>query len=221
MIKNAISKIIFITPKVWPGIKTIINEDVKASSNTIKQALKIKDKYLFKIIQYTNNYYWLITYNKFSDKMRIAIVSGKDEGPTKLNAFDNALTDAGIGDVNLIKVSSMLSGNAEITELPKLKAGAMVNCVLSEVTSDNPGDEISAVVAVAIGEELGCVVETTGINKNKTDLINEAEFMVKYMMEKRGVEIQNLIVESSTAKVENTASVVASVVYLNDDIIEE
>ena len=37
--------------------------------------------------------------------MRIAIVSGKDEGPTKLNAFDNALTDAGIGDVNLIKVS--------------------------------------------------------------------------------------------------------------------
>ncbi len=41
-------------------------------------------------------------------KMKIAIVSGKDEGPTRLNAFDNALTDAGIGDVNLIKVSSML-----------------------------------------------------------------------------------------------------------------
>lgn len=38
--------------------------------------------------------------------MKIAIVSGKDEGPTRLNAFDNALTAAGIGDVNLIKVSS-------------------------------------------------------------------------------------------------------------------
>ena len=63
--------------------------------------------------------------------MKIAIVSGKDEGPTKLNAFDNALSDAGIGDVNLIKVSSMLAGNAEIKQLPKLKAGAMVNCVLS------------------------------------------------------------------------------------------
>ena len=34
--------------------------------------------------------------------MKIAIVSGKDEGPTRLNAFDNALADAGIGDVNLI-----------------------------------------------------------------------------------------------------------------------
>ena len=106
--------------------------------------------------------------------MKIAIVSGKDEGPTKLNAFDNALTSAGIGDVNLIKVSSMLAGNAEIQKLPKLKAGAMVNCVLSEITSDNPGDEITAVIGLAIGEELGCVVETSGINRTPTELIDEA-----------------------------------------------
>ena len=152
--------------------------------------------------------------------MKIAIVSGKDEGPTKLNAFDNALSDAGIGDVNLIKVSSMLAGNAEIEKLPKLKAGSMVNCVLSEITSDNPGDEITAVIAVAIGDKLGCVVETTGINEDLMDLENEAKFMVRYMMDKRNVEIKNLIVESSTATVENIASVVASVVYLKDDIIE-
>ncbi|WP_295589768.1 pyruvoyl-dependent arginine decarboxylase [uncultured Methanobrevibacter sp.] len=152
--------------------------------------------------------------------MKIAIVSGSDEGPTKLNAFDNALTDAGIGDVNLIKVSSMLAGNAEISELPKLKAGAMVNCVLSEVTSDVPGDEITAVIAVAIGTELGCVVETTGKNKEADDLIEEAKMMVEYMMEKRGVEIKDLIVECSTTTVSKTASVVASVVYLNDEIVE-
>ena len=148
--------------------------------------------------------------------MKIAIISGKDEGPTKLNAFDNALSDAGIGDVNLIKVSSMLGGNTEIEELPELKAGLMVNCVLSEITSDNPGDEITAVVAVAIGNELGCVVETTGINKNEQELIDEAEFMVKYMMEKRDVEIKDLIVEKATTTVKEIASVVASVVYLEE-----
>ena len=153
--------------------------------------------------------------------MKIAIVSGKSEGPTKLNAFDNALTDAGIGDVNLIKVSSMLAGNTEIQELPNLKAGAMVNCVLSEITSDNPGDIITAVVAVAIGEKLGCVVETTRINKKLEDVIDDARMMVEYVMNKRGVEIQNMIVESSTTTVENIASVVASVVYLNDEIKED
>lgn len=152
--------------------------------------------------------------------MKIAIVSGHDEGPTKLNAFDNALSNAGIGDVNLIKVSSMLAPNTEIFDLPKLKAGAMVNCVLSEITSDNPGDEIIAVIAVAIGEELGCVVETTGINKDNDEIINEAKDMVKYMMEKRDVEIEDLIVEYSTATVENIASAVSSVVYLDNEIIE-
>ena len=152
--------------------------------------------------------------------MKIAIVSGKDEGPTKLNAFDNALSDAGIGDVNLIKVSSMLSANAEIQKLPKLKAGAMVNCVLSEVTSDNPGDVITAVIAVAIGNELGCVVETTGINKDTDELIGEAEEMVTYMMEKRDVDIKELRVEFSTTTVKNIASAIASVVYLNNDIVE-
>lgn len=152
--------------------------------------------------------------------MKIAIVCGKDEGPTKLNAFDNALMNAGIGDVNLIKVSSMLSAKTVVQKLPKLKAGTMVNCVLSEITSDNPGDEITAVVAVAIGDELGCVVETTGIDKNLKDLEDKAEFMVRYMMEKRNVEIKDLIIKSSSTTVENIASVVASVVYLNDDIIE-
>lgn len=152
--------------------------------------------------------------------MKIAIVSGKDEGPTKLNAFDNALADAGIGDVNLIKVSSMLAGNAEVVELPELKAGAMVNCVLSEITSDNPGDEIAAVIAVAIADKLGCVVETTGINRDIDDLTDEAKMMVEYMMQKRGVKINDLIIECSTATVSKTASAVASVVYLNDDIIE-
>ena len=148
--------------------------------------------------------------------MKIAIVSGKDEGPTKLNAFDNALSDAGIGDVNLIKVSSMLSANTEITDLPPLKPGSMVNCVLSEITSDNPGDKITAVVAAAIGDELGCVVETKGINKKEDELIDEARFMVTYMMEKREVEIKELIVEKATATVKEIASVVASVVYLEE-----
>ena len=148
--------------------------------------------------------------------MKIAIVSGKDEGPTKLNAFDNALTDAGIGDVNLIKVSSMLGKNTQIEDLPKLKAGSMVNCVLSEITSDKPGDKLTAVIAVAIGDELGCVVETTGINKKQDELIDEAKFMVTYMMEKREVEIKQLIVEEATTTVKDIASVVASVVYLEE-----
>ncbi|MGN1363690.1 MAG: pyruvoyl-dependent arginine decarboxylase [Methanobrevibacter sp.] len=152
--------------------------------------------------------------------MKVAIVSGKAEGPTRLNAFDNALSDAGIGDVNLIKVSSMLGKQTEIVELPKLKPGAMVNCVLSNITSSNKGDTITACVAVAIGDELGCVVETTNVNVSHEENRKEAVEMVKYMMRKRNVKINQMIVEDSTHTVKDIGSVVASVVYINDDIIE-
>ena len=146
--------------------------------------------------------------------MKIAIVSGKDEGPTELNAFDNALINAGIGDVNLIKVSSMLAENTEIVPLSPLKAGSMVNCVLSTITSSNKGEKITAVIAVGLGDELGCVVEKTGINQNPEDMKDEAIFMVKYMMEKRNVEINELVVEEVTHTVEEIGCVVSSVVYL-------
>ena len=151
--------------------------------------------------------------------MKIAIVSGKAEGPTRLNAFDNALSDAEIGDVNLIKVSSMLEKNTEIIELPELKAGAMVNCVLSSITSHTPGEKISACVAVAIGDNLGCVVETHGLNKTSEEIKEEGLFMVKYMMEKRNEKINELIIEEVNHEVLEIGSVVASVVYINNDII--
>ena len=147
--------------------------------------------------------------------MKIAIVSGKGEGPTKLNSFDNALLDAGIGNVNLIKVSSMLEKNTEIVKLPNLKGGAMINCVLSCVTSDKKGDFISSAVAIAIGENLGCVVENSKINTSSEEIRKESIDMVKYMMEVRGETIQELMVEEINHLVENIGTVVASVVYLD------
>ena len=152
--------------------------------------------------------------------MRIAIVSGASEGPTELNAFDNALYEAEIGDVNLIKVSSMLAADTEVEKLQKLKAGSMVNCVLSSLTSDNKGDELIACIAVAIGEELGCVVEANGTNQDPKDIRNEAMEMVKYMMDKRNVEIKELIVEEAHHTVKEIGSAVAAVIYITEDILE-
>jgi len=152
--------------------------------------------------------------------MKVAIVSGKAEGPTKLNSFDNALLEARIGDVNLIKVSSMLEKGTELELLPKLKAGAMVNCVLATVTSQNKGDLISSAIAIAIGNNLGCVVENSGINKSPEEVKLKAEEMVKYMMAKRNEKINELIVEEVNHTVEEIGTVVSSLIYLNDDITD-
>lgn len=146
--------------------------------------------------------------------MKVAITSGKAEGPTKLNAFDNALLDAGIGDVNLIKVSSIIPHNTQIIELTELTPGDMVNCVLSYTSSNTPGDIISAAIAVATSSDFGCVVEHSGINRDPEEIRKEAISMVKYMMEVREMEIKELIVEEINHKVVELGAVVASLVYL-------
>lgn len=146
--------------------------------------------------------------------MKIAITSGKSEGPSKLNAFDNALLDAGIGDVNLIKVSSIIPADSEFVKLPFLKPGAMINCVLAHATSNKKGDVITAVIAVAISDDFGCVVEHSEINKDPEEVKEHAVFMVKEMMKIRNMEINELIIEEKSHVVENEGSVVAAIVYL-------
>ena len=147
--------------------------------------------------------------------MEISLTKGASEGPTKLNAFDNALLDAKIGNVNLIPVSSMLPSEVTIVPMPELKPGEMTNCVLSHQYSDNPGDEIAAVLSFAKAKEMGCVVELTGINKTIEELEEEARFMAEYMIEKRDLEILDYKSVIQTHTVENKASVVVALVYHN------
>lgn len=146
--------------------------------------------------------------------MKVSITSGKAEGPTKLNAFDNALLDAGIGDVNLIKVSSIIPTGAEIVELPQFPAGKMVNTVLSYVSSSREGDQLCAVIAVAISDELGCVVEHGGINQDPEKVKGEALDMVNSMMRIRGLEIKDIIIKCQEHQVKNQGAAIAAVVYL-------
>ncbi len=145
--------------------------------------------------------------------MEISLTKGASEGPTKLNAFDNALLEADIGDVNLIPVSSMLPPNTKIIPMPELKPGEMTNCVLSHQYSDNPGDQITAVIAFARAKEMGCVIETKGINRSVKDLKKEARFMAEYMIEKRGLEIIDYRCITQTHIVKEKASVIAALVY--------
>ena len=146
--------------------------------------------------------------------MKVSITSGRAEGPTKLNAFDNALLNAKIGDINLIKVSSILPEGTVVVPVPKFIPGDMVNCVLAYTSSDVEGDLISAAVALATSDYFGCVVENTGINRDPEDVKNEAESMVRYMMDVRGLNIKEIMIANESHIVKKQGAVVASVVYI-------
>src|SRR5687767_14258300 len=89
----------------------------------------------------------------------IHLARGSAEGRTALNAFDNALLNAGIHNLNLMRVSSIVPKDASFGELPKLPVGTLAPVVYSEITSNVPGEVISACVGAGVGELGGVLME--------------------------------------------------------------
>src|SRR5207245_2507707 len=82
-----------------------------------------------------------------------AATAGHAEGGTTLNAFDNALLAAGIGNINLIKVSSILPPEVPVIDLPKIKLGALIPTAYAAMTSETPGETVAAAVGYAVPDD--------------------------------------------------------------------
>ncbi|MBO4797508.1 MAG: pyruvoyl-dependent arginine decarboxylase [Candidatus Methanomethylophilaceae archaeon] len=65
-----------------------------------------------------------------------------------LNAFDLALIKAGIGEQNLVSVSSVIPAGAERVERCRLPMGAVTHCVLAQMRGCE-GETISSGIAYA------------------------------------------------------------------------
>jgi arginine decarboxylase len=77
------------------------------------------------------------------------LVSGSSEGYTRLNAFDGALLKAGVGNTNLVKVSSIIPPHCKEIQPITIPEGTIVPTAYAFISSNIPGEIISAAVAVA------------------------------------------------------------------------
>ncbi len=93
-----------------------------------------------------------------------SLVRGAAEGRTRLNAFDKALLEAGVGDTNLMRMSSILPPGAEQVKVSEmvLPKGGLVPLAYATIDGTTPGQMISAAIAVGIPEddsEQGVIME--------------------------------------------------------------
>lgn len=106
------------------------------------------------------------------------LTSGCSEGDTELTAFDGALLQAGIGNINLIKVSSILPPQAKYTPDLKLPFGSLVPTAYGSIISTEEGEIIAAAVACGISaDSFGVIMELTGKFSKR-----EAEEMIREMV---------------------------------------
>jgi len=78
----------------------------------------------------------------------VALTTGIGEASTSLNAFDAALQAAGIPNVSLCRVTSILPPDVEVCPLPSFPIGCVIPAVWAQKVSGQPGELISAAIAL-------------------------------------------------------------------------
>jgi len=145
---------------------------------------------------------------------RYFLASGASDGYTPLNAFDGALLQAGIGNTNIVKMSSIVPPHCKLVTPIPLPPGALVPAAYATLTSNVPGEIISAGVAVALPEDEnqnGLIMEYSAKGEQR-----QIEEIVRNMavegMKIRGWKIKDLKSIAIEHKIKKIGAVLAAVV---------
>jgi arginine decarboxylase len=142
------------------------------------------------------------------------LVSGASEGLTPLNAFDGALLSAGIGDTNLVKMSSIVPPRCHQISPVSLPPGSLVPTAYACITSDIPGEIISSAVAVALPKEPhypGLIMEYSA-RGSRADIEETVRRMALEGMRLRMREIKDLQSIAVEHRVQKVGATLAAVV---------
>ncbi len=144
------------------------------------------------------------------------LVSGTGDAERRLVAFDLALMRAGIADVNLVRLSSIVGPRAKRIEPVKLAPGVLVPTAYAQICSDHAGERVAAAVAVAHPDDpqrAGVIMEYSAHCSAE-----EAERIVRGMAEEaianRGLDVKRIESISAEHVVERTGCAFAGVVQI-------
>lgn len=119
---------------------------------------------------------------------KVFFTSGVGTHPEYLESFEVALRDAGIEKFNLVTVSSILPPNCEIVSreegLEELSPGEIVFCVMSRISSNEPGKMLSASVGCALPQKTnrhGYISEYHAYGETAQDVGDHTERLAKSM----------------------------------------
>jgi arginine decarboxylase len=144
------------------------------------------------------------------------LTQGCAEGLTPLTAFDNALREAGIDNLNLLKVSSIVPKDARFGPRPELPVGTVVPTVYTHVVSNVPGEVISAVIAAGTGDEGGVLMEYHHRGP-ADDAERVCQAMVEEGFSRRGWTLSDVAFATSEHKVDRLGCATAAVLLLESE----
>lgn len=142
---------------------------------------------------------------------KFTIVAGSAEGPTELNAFDNALLASGIGNLNLLRVSSVLPPGCQQVDKLDIPPGSLTPTAYGSIISTTPGERIAAAVGIGFTENsFGMIMEFSG-RCTKEEAEARIRRMVEAAFQTRGLNLARVLVKGADHVVENIGCAFAAV----------
>jgi arginine decarboxylase len=140
--------------------------------------------------------------------------AGEADSNTALNAFDGSLLAAGVGDTNLVKMSSILPPGCRRVKAALLPYGTLVPVAYAQITSDMPGEIIAAGVAVGVpaDEKLPGLIMEYSARGHREDVEAIVRSMVETGFAMRSRELADIHSTAVQHKVEQIGSAFACVV---------
>ena len=150
----------------------------------------------------------------FKTPTQYFLVSGASDGYMPLNAFDGALLQAGIGNTNLVRMSSIVPPHCQLVPPIALPPGALVPVAYGSLTSDEPGQIISAGVALAlpVDEDRNGLIMEYSAKGGRREIEERVRNMSIEGMKLRGWEIKELKSIAIEYKIRKVGAVLAAVV---------
>jgi arginine decarboxylase len=129
----------------------------------------------------------------FYQPTRYFLCAGTGEASQGLVAFDRALIEAGVGDVNLVKLSSIIGPGCGRVEAFTPSPGSFVGVAFARCVSTTPGQRIASAVAVAHPTDVlraSVVMEYSGEGIDRETAERKVIDMATEAMKSRGLEVR-------------------------------
>ncbi len=146
------------------------------------------------------------------------IVKGTGLSDTSpVNAFDQVLIQTGLGNVNILPVSSIISGEAAEIKPKQFETGEIVYTVLSKTTGVK-GDRISAGLIWGLasrgGEKMGLVVTAQQNFIDDRVLEKNLKERLQEMASNRGMMIERFKFEIASLEIQTAKYGCAAVIFV-------
>ncbi len=135
----------------------------------------------------------------------------------RLSSFDKALLDAGVGNYNLVRLSSILPAHCKEVDIKDIanhiKEGALLPTAYSTISSSTFGEQIASAIGVGFpknGNLVGVIMEYSNVGISRQKAVDTVRLMIKEAFDERGWELDGIRTVASEAIVESEGMTVST-----------